>query len=81
MKTLSEVCTIQTGFTTRGRLESAADGGVLALQLRDILPNGLIAVNGLIRVQVECRFGTVSSTPWRCRLSFSGRAKHSRRYG
>jgi hypothetical protein len=52
MKALSDVCTIQTGFTARGRLESAADGGVLALQLRDILPNGLIAANGLIRIQV-----------------------------
>ena len=28
------------------------DGGVLALQLRDILPDGLIAANGLIRIQV-----------------------------
>jgi hypothetical protein len=52
MKALSDVCTIQTGFTARGRLESAAEGGVLALQLRDILPNGLIAANGLIRIQV-----------------------------
>ena len=52
MKALSDVCTIQTGFTARGRLESAADGGVLALQLRDILPDGLIAANGLIRIQV-----------------------------
>jgi hypothetical protein len=52
MKALTDVCTIQTGFTARGRLESAADGGVLALQLRDILPNGLIAANGLIRIQV-----------------------------
>jgi hypothetical protein len=52
MKALSDVCTIQTGFTARGRLESSADGGVLALQLRDILPNGLIAANGLIRIQV-----------------------------
>ena len=32
MKALSDVCTIQTGFTARGRLESAADGGVLALR-------------------------------------------------
>jgi len=52
MKALSDICTIQTGFTARGRLESAADGGVLALQLRDILPDGLIAANGLIRIQV-----------------------------
>jgi len=52
MKALSDVCTIQTGFTARGRLESAADGGVLALQLRDILSNGLIAAQSLIRIQV-----------------------------
>ena len=52
MKALLDVCTIQTGFTARGRLELAADGGVLALQLRDILPNGLIAANGLNRIQV-----------------------------
>ena len=52
MKALSDVCTIQTGFTARGRLESAADGGVLALQLRDILTNGLIVANSLIRIQV-----------------------------
>jgi hypothetical protein len=52
MKALSDVCTIQTGFTARGRLESAADGAVLALQLRDILSNGLIAAQSLIRIQV-----------------------------
>lgn len=53
MKTLAELCSIQTGFTSRGRLEPIAHGGVLALQLRDILPNGHISKQSLIRVQIE----------------------------
>jgi hypothetical protein len=43
MRTLSDVCTILTGFTARGRLEPAEQDGILALQLRDISPSGSIA--------------------------------------
>lgn len=53
MKSLVDICDIQTGFTARGRLEPAAHGGVLVLQLRDILPHGRISEQSLIRVQAE----------------------------
>lgn len=53
MKTLSQVCAIQSGFTARGRLESAEHGPVLALQLRDIPPDGSIAWDGVIRTQFD----------------------------
>lgn len=47
---LSEICTIQTGHTVRSRLDPAGQGGVLAIQLRDISPAGGIAPESLTRV-------------------------------
>jgi len=50
---LADCCTIHTGYTARGRLEPAVVGGVLAIQLRDISPDGLIDPDCLTRVQLE----------------------------
>lgn len=50
---LADACTIRTGYTARGRLEQAASGGVLAIQLRDISPDGLVDPEHLTRVQLE----------------------------
>ena len=50
---LAQVCSILTGFTARGRLEPALHGGVLALQLRDIAPDGTIMSAGLTRIQLD----------------------------
>ena len=50
---LADACTIHTGYTARGRLEPAAAGGVLAIQLRDISPEGLVHPERLTRVQLE----------------------------
>lgn len=50
---LADACTIHTGYTARGRLEPTADGGVLAIQLRDISPDGLVDPERLTRVQLE----------------------------
>lgn len=50
---LIDTCTIHTGFTARGRLEPAAAGGVLAIQLRDISSEGVIDPDRLSRVQLE----------------------------
>src|SRR5690606_37526561 len=50
---LGDACTIHTGDTARGRLEPTAAGGVLAIQLRDISPDGLIAPERLTRVQLD----------------------------
>ncbi|MNR94672.1 hypothetical protein D3C72_257600 [compost metagenome] len=49
---LSELCTIQMGYTARSRLEPATDGGRLALQLRDISPDGDIRFATLARVDL-----------------------------
>lgn len=49
---LADLCTIQMGFTTRARLEPASVGGRLALQLRDISPDGEIGVATLSRVDL-----------------------------
>lgn len=50
---LSEVCTIQMGFTARARLDPATDGGRLAIQLRDITPDGEITLATLARVDLS----------------------------
>lgn len=50
---LADACTIHTGYTARGRLEPAAAGGVLAIQLRDISPEGLVDPEQLTRVQLD----------------------------
>jgi len=53
VNTLSQVCSILTGFTARGRLEPALHDGVLVLQLRDITPDGTITSEGLTRIQFD----------------------------
>lgn len=53
MKGISQVCTIQTGFTARGRLEPTEHGLVLALQLRDIASDASIAWESVIRIQLD----------------------------
>ncbi|MBX9864865.1 MAG: restriction endonuclease subunit S [Hyphomicrobium sp.] len=50
---LADACTIHTGYTARGRLEPTTVGGVLAIQLRDISPDGLVDPERLTRVQLE----------------------------
>ncbi|WP_416193558.1 restriction endonuclease subunit S [Nitrobacter sp. TKz-YC01] len=50
---LADACTIHTGYTARGRLEPTATGGLLAIQLRDISPDGLVDPERLTRVQLE----------------------------
>lgn len=50
---LADACTIHTGYTARGRLEPAAIGGVLAIQLRDISPEGLVDPDRLTRVHLD----------------------------
>lgn len=50
---LADACTIHTGYTARGRLEPAAVGGVLAIQLRDISPEGIVDPERLTRIQLE----------------------------
>ncbi len=51
--TLSRVCSIQTGFTARGRLDPVEHGNVLALQLRDVAPNRAIEFNNLTRIHLD----------------------------
>lgn len=50
---LADACTIHTGYTARGRLEPTAVGGVLAIQLRDISPDGLVNPERLTRVHLD----------------------------
>lgn len=50
---LADACTIHTGYTARGRLEPVAAGGVLAIQLRDISPEGIVDPERLTRVQLD----------------------------
>lgn len=49
---LADLCSVQTGYTARSRLEPAMKG-VLAIQLRDISPAGLIDSEHLTRIQLE----------------------------
>lgn len=50
---LGDACTIHTGYTARGRLEPAIVGGALAIQLRDISPEGHVDPDRLTRVQID----------------------------
>jgi hypothetical protein len=50
---LARACTIQTGFTARGRLDPAEHGNILALQLRDVAANGTINFNNLTRIYLD----------------------------
>jgi hypothetical protein len=49
---LSTVCSIYTGYTARGRLETIEHGGVRAIQLRDLSPQGRLGSDSLARVDV-----------------------------
>ena len=50
---LSDICEIRSGYTARGRLEVAQSGGVLAIQLGDVSPEGGVQVEHLTRLQIE----------------------------
>ena len=50
---IGEVCTIQTGYTARGRLQSATHGGLLAIQLGDFSQDGHIVPDRLTRVDFD----------------------------
>lgn len=50
---LCTLCTIHSGFTARGRLESVDIGGVPTIQLRDISPQGAVDPHHLIRAPLE----------------------------
>ena len=47
---LPHISTIRTGYTVRGRLETAERGGVLTIQLGDIAPDGSVNPEQLTRV-------------------------------
>ena len=50
---LSNACTIQMGYTARGRLESADYGGVHTIKLRDLPSHGLVSPESLTRVNLN----------------------------
>ena len=50
---IREVCTIQTGYTARGRLQPTTRGGLLAIQLGDFSQEGHIAPDRLTRVDFD----------------------------
>lgn len=50
---IGEVCTIQTGYTARGRLLSATRGGLLAIQLGDLSQAGHMVPERLTRVDFD----------------------------
>ena len=50
---LSDICEIRSGYTARGRLEVAQSGGVLAIQLGDVAPEGRVQVGHLTRLQMD----------------------------
>lgn len=52
---LPDVCSIQIGYTARARFEPAADGGVLAIQWRDLSGYGELNPDQMIRVQLNER--------------------------
>lgn len=49
---IADLCTIQTGYTTRKRLHPVSQGGVLAIQLRDVAADGEVNPDTLTRVEL-----------------------------
>ena len=49
---VSDLSTIHTGYTTRSRLETADRGGLLAIQLGDLSPDGRVNPERLTRVRL-----------------------------
>lgn len=58
---LSDVCSVHSGYTMRGRLEPVGVGGVLAIQPSDLDENGTIDLAGLIRVHAPTGRSEVAS--------------------
>lgn len=50
---LHDICQLQTGYTVRGRLEPARDGGRPCVQLRDLLEGGLLDAGNLQRFDLD----------------------------
>ena len=50
---LSDLSDIHSGYTARGRLDPAPDGGVLALQLRDIGTTGEMSASDFQRYHLN----------------------------
>ena len=49
---IADLCTIQTGYTARSRLQPVLQGGVLAIQLRDVAADGEVNPDTLTRVEL-----------------------------
>ena len=49
---ISDLSTIHTGYTTRSRLETVDHGGLLAIQLGDLSPDGRVNPERLTRVRL-----------------------------
>ena len=49
---IADLCTIQTGYTARKRLQPVLQGGVLAIQLRDVAADGEVNPDTLTRVEL-----------------------------
>lgn len=49
---IADLCTIQTGYTARSRLHPVSQGGVPAIQLRDIVSDGEVNLDTLTRVEL-----------------------------
>lgn len=53
MATIDQLCTIQLGYTARGRLELADGDGIPAIQLRDTLPEGGMASGSIAHYRIN----------------------------
>lgn len=49
---IADLCTIQIGYTARSRLHPVSQGGVLAIQLRDVAADGEVNPDTLTRVEL-----------------------------
>ncbi len=49
---IADLCTIQTGYTARSRLQPVLQGGAPAIQLRDVAADGAVDPDTLIRVEL-----------------------------
>lgn len=56
---VSELCQVYSGYTTRGRLEPVSTGGLPAIMLRDLTPNGKVSCGTLRRYRL-------ANLPQRC---------------
>lgn len=50
---VKQIATVQMGYSFRTRLESVKKGGILIVQMKDLLSNNIVSCDNLMRIDME----------------------------